>query len=139
MKIDDKAKLADLHKLVGSYGRYRTALGRSPLNVITGIILDNDSVYLTIREVGKFGRIRRRRVDQFTIEDQDIKQKENQKAEHRPTSQEVRWRNRVAAVKAKGDIRFAQEQERMRKLGIIDSEGRATSADIPDDMKPSQE
>ena len=51
-------------------------------------------------------------------------------------SDDAVWDSVMARVKAEGDARFAAEVERMRRLGLVDERGRATTKEWPADMAP---
>ena len=57
-------------------------------------------------------------------------------SEETDPAEDAAWDSALGEVKSKGDDRFKAEQDRMRKLGIVDERGQATSEDRPADMTP---
>ena len=51
-------------------------------------------------------------------------------------SDDAAWRSVLGQVRSQGDERFRLERERMRKLGILNETGGATSNELPADMRP---
>ena len=51
-------------------------------------------------------------------------------------AEDATWKSVLGQVRSRGDERFKLEQERMRRLGIVNEGGQATSNEWPADMKP---
>jgi len=49
---------------------------------------------------------------------------------------EAEWREIVKRVREAGDRRFREETERLKRLGILDRDGKPTTNEWPPDMKP---
>jgi hypothetical protein len=50
--------------------------------------------------------------------------------------EDAAWNTVRSTMRIRGNERFKVEQDRMRRLGILDERGRATSEEWPADMKP---
>ena len=67
--------LEELQKLVGRRGRYKTFRSRSPLNTVEAIEITSDGLVFVIRELGRFGRTRRKNPKHFEFEVKKDKKK----------------------------------------------------------------
>jgi hypothetical protein len=62
------ALLKELQALVGRRGRYKTFRSRSFLNVVEAVEITSDGPKFVIREIGRFGRTRRKSPKHFEFE-----------------------------------------------------------------------